>query len=521
MADKGSVTLDYRGNLLGAQFAFAGMSFLIDPADIDISTGLCADIVNCSIDYSYNVDRRSGSVRVASGNVTTAWANDTYIYCIKDNRLNTFNGTTFTQISNIVLANHVEFKQVNNIVVFSDNSVIGYIDGTTVVQLDHPSDWVDVTTLPTWVEDHYPADFSDPASNFEVDTFKLATLAGRCLEYFNGTLYFSIGNFIYCTKTFDIAHMDIRYSVVAGFPADVTMIARVNDGLFVGTTQGLYFLSGTGKKFDSEKGNLGLSFNQKQLTNYPVIYGTQYRVQADLVPQTKANNTVVLFATNLGVFAGHDGGLYTNLSTNQITMPYSSEGTAYFREANNIYQYVVCFNTANNLISGNAINPASLKDTWVVNTINSAHSRYTNFVYNSFFKYNNELYGSNTLGIYKLTGDIDYSGTTITNINPQIEAAITTPTIDFDKRQTKAVSDAYIYSRSYGDIIISVSVDEGELREGLHCHYDNREGLHRKRTKIPRGLKGSNWKFIVSNIDGSYFNIFGMDITAKTLKRTI
>jgi len=526
-SDKGSITLDYRGNLIGAQYAFAGMSFLIDPADIPIESGLCADICNCDIDYSYNVDRRNGSSLIVSGNITSAWSNNDYAYCVKDTFLSTFNGTTITQIDTTPLGADVEFKQVNDVVVFSDNTLIGVIsNGTTVTYINKASDWVDVATVATWVTNHFPA---DPAkwdgthsnSNFEVDAFKLATLSGKCLEYFNGVLYLAIDNFIYCTKAFDLAHMDIRYNIVAGFPEAVTMIARVNDGLYVGTEKSLYFLQGTGSQHD-EKGNVTSSFKQTHLANYPVLYGTNCRVQADLVPLAKANNTIVLFATTLGIFAGADGGNYTNMSLSQISMPYLPKGTAIFREYKSIYQYIVCFNTADDIIlttPSTSIDTTKLQDTWILNPINGAHSRYTNYIFNSFFKYKDNHYGANNLGIFQLTGDIDYSG--VTTLESDIDSFIITPTSDYDKRQKKAIDSFFIHSRAAGELLIDIIVDEDNIIEDIPVRYDNRVGLHRKRAKIPKGVQGTDFRFKIKNIDSSYFNIFNAEVSVKTLKRTV
>ena len=344
-ASKGKILLDYKENLQGARYAFAGMNFMADPADLPIEEGQCPDIVNCDVDIAYNVSRRQGFAQVINTPVHSCWSNNEYTYCVHNDKISIFNGSNIVPISTspTIVGEVVEFKQCNNVIVYSDNTNIGIIDNNVCYPIDKLNQWVDVTDVETWVQTNYPADPTQLPSNFEVDAFKLKTFAGMCLEFFNGTLYMAVDNFVYCTKAFDMEHMDIRYNVVAGFPESVTMIARVSDGLFIGTTKSIYFLSGTGYTAD-ENGVISGGFTQRQVAKYGAVYGTQVRVQAHLVPDAQASDTVILFATPIGVLCGSNGGKITNLSQNQIAMPYGTSGAAIFKEDKGIYQYIVSFN---------------------------------------------------------------------------------------------------------------------------------------------------------------------------------
>lgn len=133
--DKGKILRDIQSNKLrGARFAFAGMNFMIDPADLPIEEGQCVDICNCDIDYKNNVSRRPGFQRIFIGNVQNAWANSDYVYCTIGNTLSylIITGTT-SQAYAIpgvpALYGIVEFKQVNNVVVFSDGLTMGILQG--------------------------------------------------------------------------------------------------------------------------------------------------------------------------------------------------------------------------------------------------------------------------------------------------------------------------------------------------------------------------------------------------------
>lgn len=137
MPDVGKVNLDYKNNLTGAAFAFAGMNFMIDPADLPIESGQCVDICNCDIDYKNNVSRRNGFTSVYSGNVANGWANDNHIFCTLGGTLcyatvGISNALSLFPIIGVpTLQGIVEFKQVNDVVFFSDGITAGLIDGVS------------------------------------------------------------------------------------------------------------------------------------------------------------------------------------------------------------------------------------------------------------------------------------------------------------------------------------------------------------------------------------------------------
>ena len=129
MSTKGTIKIGATGKLEGATFAFAGMNFMVDPADLPIEGGQCVDICNCDVDYQANVSRRDGYQRLVAGNITTSWANATTMYCVYLGKICTTDGTYTTPFVGCPdMLPHVEFKQVNDIVVFSDGVTIGLIE---------------------------------------------------------------------------------------------------------------------------------------------------------------------------------------------------------------------------------------------------------------------------------------------------------------------------------------------------------------------------------------------------------
>lgn len=366
-----------------------------------------------------------------------------------------------------------------------------------------------------------PNDFQAADANYETDAFKIRTTAGTCLEFYNGRLYMAINNFVYCTKAHDIEHYDIRYNVVAGFSAPVKMIARVEGGLFVATGSDTYFLAGAGP---FEKDTPGSGFEQRHVMKYGAIYGTAARVQADNVPDAQAKDTTVLWASSVGVVAGTSNGNYKLLSQNKVVFPEGVTGTAIVHKKDEYHQYIVCFNVGGEHFSdslfGMMLNSETLLDTWVVNIYNGYHSRYTNFAFNSFYNFGGVCYGANLIGTHAFSGETDSAGEAGV-VEQQIEAAITYPTTDFTVRELKRGDAAYASVRGAGDMVLDVTVDETTTCADLPFVKRGGSGVHVRKATLPRGLKGSAWRFKVKNVDGGDFKLFNLEVAMNTSTRSI
>ena len=134
--DTGEILVTKKGELYGARFAFAGMNFMVDPADLPVEEGQCVDICNCDVDYKNNVSRRNGYTRVTSGTyLKNGWSNDTYTYVVANGVICSveFPVDNIASISAIpgipVTTGNVEFKQVNDVVTFSDGVIAGILEG--------------------------------------------------------------------------------------------------------------------------------------------------------------------------------------------------------------------------------------------------------------------------------------------------------------------------------------------------------------------------------------------------------
>ena len=490
-------------------FTFGGMDNVSDPVSVGAPDDSaystrskhtykqCVDLVNCDVDNDLNALRREGSALVAAGNVTSSWSNGVDTFCVMERQIYRMVDDALYLMGNSPNLNSpVEFCQVNDIVLFSDNLTIGYIKDTVPYILSAPAEDIDILDLETWVQLAYPAGADADESNFEIDAFKLATFAGRCLEFFNGSTYLAVDNFIFCTRAMTVAHMDRRYNVVAGFKDPVTMIKGVSDGLFVGTEGGTYFLSGDGVK-GSGAGVRG--FEQKKILPFGVIYGSAVTIPAGKAAPLKASNDGVAWLTSDGVYMGAEGGQCKDLTESKVTIPSGATAAAMIRKTGDDRHYIVS-------IGGEAI---------AVNLSNGAHSRYTNYAFNSLFGCGVQCYGTNSDGVIRLEGEMDYNGA-------QIDAAILTPVADLGASELKRAEAAFLHVRTAGDMALDVFVDEAEQGTNLPfiAPFQINNGARMFRAKLPRGAKGTNWQFRVTNVDGCRFAAFALKVLPTVLQRT-
>lgn len=158
-----------------------------------------------------------------------------------------------------------------------------------------------------------------------------------------GRSYFAVGNTVYCTVALS-AEVDERFSTVISLDDMVTMILRVDGGLYVGSTQQLHFLSGT----DPQSGG----FQDVWSLPWGVIMGTGLPIKGEKVPAAGMSGNCAIFATTQGVVVGGPGGQIKNLSENRVSYPYGITGKATIREQGGLIHYL--FTTA---LSNPAFNP--------------------------------------------------------------------------------------------------------------------------------------------------------------------
>lgn len=144
--------------------------------------------------------------------------------------------------------------------------------------------------------------------------------------------YWAAGNTVYCTKALSEA-TDERFSTVISLDDMITMVLRVDGGLYVGSLTELHYLHGTDPQVGGHDDNWSLP--------YGVILGTGMHVKGELLPpQHQLSGNCCIFATHRGVTVGAPGGRIVNLSQGKVSYEYGLTGKACIREENGLVHYL-------------------------------------------------------------------------------------------------------------------------------------------------------------------------------------
>lgn len=305
MAIKGGISTDYRGTLQGATYMFAGLNNIIDPYNLPLDKGWLPKADNVDIDNTNSISRREGYVsRLTTTASHSGWSDGKLAYFIDDVYLKSFDGST-TKVIDIVTPNlKMYFKQVNNVIAYSNGIESGII-----------------------------GDLSNTDPKTYSSYFKEGMFVGTHLEFYNGRLYYVKDNALYCTDTFDIQHSDLRYKDVLAVASKITMVRRVEDGLYVGSEKQTHFLRGN----DPVEGGFELEI----VADYGVIDGSDSVVSGEYIPDAKSLGETVIWASTRGICTGAAGGNFKNHSIANVSIPEASKAASAIVDKGGFRQYIV------------------------------------------------------------------------------------------------------------------------------------------------------------------------------------
>lgn len=126
---------------------------------------------------------------------------------------------------------------------------------------------------------------------------------------------------------------------------------------------------------------------------------------------------------------------------------------------------------------------AELIMTFVTNTLSAASTTFSDYPFNSFCEIDGEYFGAASDGLYKL--DVPQE---------DVPFKMTTGLLSFKIPQQKRASDFYMNLHSKGDLVLRVSVDEGEKFE-YPLSPEDVSSLRQRRSVLGKGLRGVYWQF--------------------------
>ena len=157
------------------------------------------------------------------------------------------------------------------------------------------------------------------------------------LCYAFGRIWGSVGMDVYYSMPFHLGLFK-RASNRFSFHSEVTMIAKVNTGLFIGTTDVTHFLTGTepDQMVQSDAGAGSIPGTLALCNNMPELGWTLGTPEKDF-------NDVPVWLTTEGVVVGAPSGKFFNVSKNKIKMGIPEQGAAMYRNYEGIIQFLVSF----------------------------------------------------------------------------------------------------------------------------------------------------------------------------------
>jgi hypothetical protein len=298
-----------------------------------------ARAINVDIDDIGQVHRRRGYTRVSTGDFHSLFTDtDDVVYGVKNGTLGVINpdysfrplksGINFQPGEGI---KSMAYAQVGPQVYYSCATDSGIIDKPTMTVLP----WGDDADL--WL-----SPVVNPTAGLPAVRGKLLGKPplATALAYWNGRIYMAQGRTVWATELYLYKFVDKTRTFIQ-FENDVTGIGAVSDGLYIGTTDNVWYLSGT--------------FNELKRVNVMdsgMIPGSMTRIPAELAnpsqidAETDAPVKVSLaFMTTNGFCAAQEQGVCYNLTENKLFFPTMTQAAALYRRQDGVNQYIVVTDT--------------------------------------------------------------------------------------------------------------------------------------------------------------------------------
>lgn len=305
---------------------FNGLKNVISPEKLapeDLARAL-----NVDLDDAGQPRRRRGYRKVhPDPHHSLFTADDGTVYGVRSGSLGIIRpDTSFLSLMSGVADDPLIYTQVGPEIYFSSRALAGIIKTET----DAIEAWGDPHDI--WLS---------PVLN---PTATLPAIRGRLLgapplatahTYWNGRIYMAHGRLVWFTELYAYKFVDKTRNFWQ-FEGDITMLGTVTDGIYVGTTEGVWFISGT-----------ALEPKRVRVMDTAVIPGSMVYVPAELanppqIPMSQDTDVKIsiLFLTDAGYCGGQDSGVCYNYSENKFIFPSANRAVATFRRIDGINQYL-------------------------------------------------------------------------------------------------------------------------------------------------------------------------------------
>lgn len=308
---------------------FSGIKNTVTPERLSI--GELEIATNIDLDDAGQPHRRRGYAQKITGSFHSVCAIGGRTLGVKDDDLGVVGLDYSFRSLTSVGPDPLSYTQVGPTTYFSSLSASGKITE------DVASPWGATDDAGLWVSPVLtPTDTLGAISGKMLHVVPYATE----IEYYRGRIYLAAGRMLWTTELYLYDYVD-RTRNFYQFEQDITMLRAMEDGLYVGTGSGLYFLQGT------------FSEGHKRVTigDFSVVRGSSVALQkARVHPQARQGPVeetgAILFLTSAGVCAGFDGGEVVNLTRGAVQFPSAQSAAALYREDLGVTSYIAVADSA-------------------------------------------------------------------------------------------------------------------------------------------------------------------------------
>lgn len=305
--------------------AFAGLRNTVSPERL--APGELELAVNIDIDDAGQVRRRRGQTRKAVGDFHSLWAAPGgRVLVVRDGQLGLLaSDYTLTVIDPDAGAAPVGYVEVGDTIFYSSRDVSGKIlgDNSRVGwgAQDGSTRWVSPVVRPT--------ETLGAISGRMLAAPPKASLLGA----WNGRIYLADGPYLWATELFLFDYVDKTRNFLQ-FESEITVLAAVDDGIYVGTQDALYFLTG----------QFGKGMVRRTALLSPVVRGSAVRLPTNLTEAglKRGGDTfaAVMLLAQAGVITCMSNGQVQNATTGRVEFPVAQEAAAAHREDAGVSSYV-------------------------------------------------------------------------------------------------------------------------------------------------------------------------------------
>lgn len=310
--------------LLGA---FAGIKNTV--SDRRLKEAELVSAVNVDIDDAGQLRRRRGRRQISALPHHSLKQLGDIVLVVRDGMLGQLRGAAFTPIEQVG-ESPLAYVRVGDMIYFASRTATGKIMEGQVMPWGEQGagQWVSPVTRPT--------ETLGAIRGRQLTAPPTATI----LEHYRGRIYMAEGRVLWATELYLYDLVDRSRNFMM-FEAEITMVAAVDDGIYVGTTTELVFLTGT----------LNDGFKLSPVAQAGVVAGSCVSVPyVKAMPQ--ARTTAVpegygpMFMTSDGIVLGMPGGVAYNLTEKTVVFPDAVSAAALYREDQGANAYVAVANSA-------------------------------------------------------------------------------------------------------------------------------------------------------------------------------